>query len=62
MMDSPANPGLRRWPASTPAYAGPTRGREDILIYCNDKERMLRDLSRDVSHRSGLEHGTLKPQ
>jgi hypothetical protein len=37
------------------AYVGPTRGREDIRVYCNDKERMVRDLSRDVSHRSAIE-------
>jgi hypothetical protein len=37
------------------AYVGPTRGREDIQVYTNDKERMVRDLSRDVSHRSALE-------
>ena len=37
------------------AYVGPTRGREDIQVYCDDKERMVRDLSRDVSHRSAIE-------
>jgi ATP-dependent exoDNAse (exonuclease V) alpha subunit len=37
------------------AYVGPTRGRENIRVYCNDKERMVRDLSRDVSHRSALD-------
>jgi ATP-dependent exoDNAse (exonuclease V) alpha subunit len=36
------------------AYVGPTRGREDIRVYTNDKERMVRDLSRDVSHRSAI--------
>jgi hypothetical protein len=38
------------------AYVGPTRGRTDIRVYCNDKERMVRDFSRDVSHRSAIEH------
>lgn len=37
------------------AYVGPTRGREDIRVYTNDKERMVRDLSRDVSQRSAIE-------
>lgn len=37
------------------AYVGPTRGREDIRVYTHDKERMVRDLSRDVSHRSAIE-------
>jgi ATP-dependent exoDNAse (exonuclease V) alpha subunit len=37
------------------ASVGPTRGREDIRIYTNDKDRMVRDLSRDVSHRSAIE-------
>lgn len=37
------------------AYVGPTRGRQDILVYTDDKERMVRALSRDVSHRSALE-------
>lgn len=35
-------------------YVGPTRGREDIRVYCDDKERIVRDLSRDVSHRSAV--------
>jgi conjugative relaxase-like TrwC/TraI family protein len=43
------------------AYVGPTRGREDIRVYCNDKERMIRDFSRDVSHRSAIEPPTPKP-
>jgi hypothetical protein len=42
------------------AYVGPTRGREDIRVYCDDKERMVRDLSRDVSQRSAIEQPTLK--
>ena len=42
------------------AYVG-TRGREDIRVYCNDKERMVRDLNRDVSHRSAIEPPTPKP-
>jgi hypothetical protein len=36
------------------AYVGPTRGREDIRVYCDEKERIVRDLSRDVSHRSAV--------
>ena len=34
---------------------GPTRGREDIAVYCDDKARMIRNLSRDVSQRSAIE-------
>ena len=41
------------------AYVGPTRGREDIRVYTNDKERMVRDLSRDVSPRSAIEQPTM---
>jgi hypothetical protein len=44
------------------AYVGPTRGRKDIRVYTNDKERMVRDPSRDVSHRSAIEVPTPKPQ
>lgn len=36
------------------AYVGPTRRRE-IRVYCDDKERMVRDPSRDVSHRPAIE-------
>jgi hypothetical protein len=36
-------------------YVGPTRGREDIRVYTNDEERMVRNLSREMSHRSALE-------
>jgi hypothetical protein len=43
-------------------YVGPTSGREEIRVYCNDKERMVRDLSRDVSHRSAIEQPSPKPQ
>jgi hypothetical protein len=37
------------------AYVGPTRGGEDIRVYCDNKERIVRDPSRDVSHRSAIE-------
>ncbi|MEP7308053.1 MAG: MobF family relaxase [Acidobacteriota bacterium] len=44
------------------AYVGPTRGREDIRIYCDNRARMVRDLSRDMSHRSAIEQPTRQPQ
>jgi conjugative relaxase-like TrwC/TraI family protein len=47
---------------SRTTYVGATRGREDIRVYCNDKERMIRDLSRDVSHQSAIEQPLRKPQ
>ena len=47
---------------SRTTYVGATRGREDIRVYCNDKERMIRDLSRDVSHQSAIEQPTPKRQ
>jgi hypothetical protein len=37
------------------AYVRPTRGQTDIRVYCNDKEGMVRDLSREVSHPSAIE-------
>ena len=38
------------------AYVSLSRGRYDAQIYCNDKAAVTRQLSRDVSHRSALEH------
>jgi hypothetical protein len=47
------------------AYVGPTRGREDIRIYCDNKFRMVRDLNRDIAQRSAIEQvppAKLQPQ
>jgi conjugative relaxase-like TrwC/TraI family protein len=38
------------------AYVSLSRGRYDAQIFCNDKAAVTRQLSRDVSHRSALEH------
>jgi len=39
------------------AYVSLSRGRHDAQIFCNDKAAVVRQLSRDVSHRSAIERG-----
>jgi hypothetical protein len=36
-------------------FVGPSRGRQDIAVYVDDLDRVVRDLSRDVSKRSAIE-------
>jgi hypothetical protein len=38
------------------AYVAVARGQYDARIYTDDKAKLARALSRDVSHRSALEH------
>ena len=39
------------------AYVAVSRGRYDAQIYTNDKSQLGEALSREVSHRSAIEHG-----